>query len=295
MDTVEPCEGVEPVIEDGEIRSAGDTVLGADDKAGVAVIIEVVRRLADSDGPRPPVRVVLTVAEEKGLMGAKALDPADLSGDLALVLDADGDPGGIVVAAPTHYTFAATFHGRAAHAGVEPERGRSAVVMAARAGATMPSGRLDDETTANVGTIQGGSATNVVAQTAIVTGECRSRDAERVEEVRERMQRAMEEAAETLEGRVEVAWTKEYEAFHFDEDDPLLELVEDACRDVGLEPREIKTGGGSDGNILYAKGIPTLVLASGMRSVHGVDEWMRLDDLFTLARLAEAVVRRSVT
>ncbi len=293
MDTVEPCEGVEPVVVDGEIHSAGDTVLGADDKAGVAAIVEVVRRLAESNEPRSPVRVVLTVAEEKGLVGAKALDPADLEADVALVLDADGDPGGIVVASPTHYTFSATFHGRASHAGVEPEKGRSAVVMAARAGATMPSGRLDDESTANVGTIEGGTATNVVAQTAIVTGECRSLDTERVEGVRDRMQRAMEDAAAGLEGRVDVVWTKEYEAFHFADDDPMLELVEGACRDIGVEPRRVKTGGGSDGNILHAKGVPTLVLSSGMRSVHGVDEWMRIEDLFALTRLAGAVVRRS--
>jgi tripeptide aminopeptidase len=166
--------------------------------------------------------------------------------------------------------------------------------MAARAAATMPCGRVDDESTANVGTIQGGTATNVVAQTAVVTGECRSLDPERVEEIRQRMQRAMEDAAEALEGRVEVVWTEEYQAFHFADDDPVVGLVEAACRDIGIEPRRIKTMGGSDGNILHAKGVPTLVLASGMRSVHGVDEWMRVEDLSTLARLTEAVVRRSV-
>ncbi len=134
MDCVEPCRGVEPVVEDGVVRSAGETVLGGDDKVGIAAIIEAARRLLAEDGPLPDLRVVLTVSEETGLTGAKALEPGSAEGDLCLVLDAAGAPGGIVVAAPTHYTFRAIFKGRASHAGVEPEKGVSAIAMAAQGG-----------------------------------------------------------------------------------------------------------------------------------------------------------------
>jgi len=293
LDTVEPCEGVVSIVEDGIIRSSGDTILGADDKAGVAAIIETVERLAESDDPHPSFRVVLTVAEEKGLIGAKALDPADLEGDGCLVLDADGTPGGVVVGSPTHYTFSATFHGRAAHAGVEPEKGFSALVMVARAVDRMALGRLDEETTANVGTIEGGAATNVVAPMAVVTGECRSRSTDRVEEVRSAMDSAMRQAADDLGGRVEIFWTKEYEAVHFDEDDPLLALVESSMVDAGVEPYRFMTGGGSDGNVICAKGIPALVLSIGMQEVHGVEEHISVADLQSLARVLESVIRRA--
>ncbi|MDY0088344.1 MAG: M20/M25/M40 family metallo-hydrolase, partial [Coriobacteriia bacterium] len=161
LDCVEPCRGVEPVVRDGVVFSAGETVLGADDKAGIAAIFEALERVLADEAPRGDIRVVLTVGEERGLRGAKALDPASAAADLCLVLDADGEPGGIVTAAPTHYTFVAEFTGTAAHAGVEPEAGRSALVMAAAAIDAMVLGRLDEHTTANVGTISGGTATNV--------------------------------------------------------------------------------------------------------------------------------------
>ena len=176
LDCVEPCRGVEARIVDGIVVSAGDTVLGSDDKAGPAAAIETARRLAERGGPRPALKMLFTVQEEVGLVGAKALDPADVGCDLCLVLDADGAPGGIVIAAPTHYTFFAEFTGRASHAGVAPEKGVSAIRMAADAISHMRLGRLVAETTANVGSIKGGGATNVIAARCEMTGECRSLD-----------------------------------------------------------------------------------------------------------------------
>jgi len=293
MDCVEPCVGVEPVIRDGVVYSAGDTILGGDDKSGIAVIIETVRRIVESGVPHPEVRVLLTVSEENGLVGAKALGSDECIADLCLVLDAAGDVGGIVTAAPTHYTFRALFTGRAAHAGVEPERGASAVVMAARAIASMEIGRLDAETTANIGTVYGGSATNVVAPTCEVTGECRSLDRGRADAVKHAMDEAMRSAAENLDGQVDVVWKLEYEGFCFDEDAAEIALVKAACEDVGVTPRLFKTGGGSDGNILSAKGMPTLVLSSGMTDVHSVDESIELRQIGVLSNLLEAIVRRA--
>lgn len=289
MDCVEPCRGVEPVVVDGVISSAGETVLGADDKAGIAAIFEAVERLDESAGRVPGLKIILTVCEELGLHGAKALDPADVSGDLCLVLDADGEPGGIVVGAPTHYTFVASFIGTAAHAGVAPERGRSALVMASRAIAAMQLGRLDENTTANIGTVEGGVATNVVAASARVTGECRSLSADRADEVRVFMDQAMREAARAGGGRVEISWTKEYEGFLRDHADELVVLVSDACRSVGLAPRTFTTGGGSDGNVFSSDGVPTLVLSCGMSNVHSTDETVRLGDIDAIASLLVAV------
>jgi tripeptide aminopeptidase len=292
MDCVQPCEGVEPVVADGVVSSAGDTVLGGDDKGGIAVALEGVRRIVESDLGFGPIDVIFTVSEETGLTGAKALDPGSVDGDLCLVFDAEGEPGGIVVGAPTHYTFKAIFRGQAAHAGVAPEQGRSAIVMAADAVGSMRHGRLDEITTANIGTVEGGVATNVVAAEAKLTGECRSLDRERVEAVREEMDSSMKAAAERAEGSVDLEWTVEYEGFRFDGEDPMLDLVEAAMADVGLTPRRFETGGGSDGNILYANGVPTLVLSSGLRDVHSVDESVRVADLENLAQLVCAVAGR---
>jgi tripeptide aminopeptidase len=293
MDCVEPCTGVEPVVsDDGVVTSAGETVLGADDKAGIAAILEALRRMTEEDRPHPAVLIILTVAEENGLLGAKALDPGVVNGDVCLVLDADGAPGGIVVGAPTHYTFVATFIGAASHAGVAPEEGRSAIAMASRAICAMPLGRLDAQTTANIGTISGGSATNVVPPTTTVTGECRSLNRDRVEQVHSAMDQVMREAARSGGGSVDIAWTREYDGFVTPEDSPVLALVMAACGDIDLEPSAFTTGGGSDGNVFAACGVPTVVLSCGMRAVHSTAERIAVSDLHALTDLLVAVAAR---
>ncbi len=292
MDCVMPCHGVEPYVEGGIVRSAGDTVLGADDKAGLAAAIECARRLAEDGGEHPTIRFVFSVSEEIGLVGAKALDPEAVAADICLVLDAHGAPGGIVVASPTHYTFRATFTGKASHAGVEPESGISALRIAAQAVTDMPNGRLDAETTANVGTIEGGVATNVVCAEVVITGECRSIDPKRVEGVREEMDRCMRGVSKAGGGEVEITWTREYVGFRAAGDDPSVQLVMTACRDVGLEPHTYATGGGSDANIIAELGVPTLALGCGMTDVHSTDESIAVADLEVLTAMLLAVSRR---
>lgn len=292
MDCVEPCRGIEPVVADGLVRSAGETILSADDKAGIATILEAAHRLVEAGVQRPNIRVVITTCEEIGLGGAKALDPADVAGDACLVLDADGEPGGIIIAAPTHYTFTAQFVGVASHAGVAPEAGVSALVMASRAVCAMELGRLDEATTANIGSICGGTATNVIPASATMTGECRSLDPARAEEVRDLMDTAMRQAAHTAGGTVEIAWTREYLGFSSAPDSPLVLEATAACEDAGLTPVLKKTGGGSDGNIFAQHGVPTLVLSCGMRSVHGTQECIAVDDLHALTDLVYAFAVR---
>jgi tripeptide aminopeptidase len=293
MDTVEPGRGIVPVVENGTVTSRGETILGADAKAGLAAIIECVRVLGEADVPHPAVRVLVTVGEEMGLQGAKALSEADCAGDMCLVLDADGAPGGIVTAAPTHFTFKASFAGRSAHAGVEPEKGASAVEAACRAVAAMRLGRLDDDTTANIGAIKGGGATNVVAASCELTGECRSLDADAAETVRTEMDAALRAAADQAGATVRVSWTKEYWGFRFPADDPLVAIVEEACVAAGVTPFRFRTGGGSDANVLASKGLPSLVLSSGMRDVHSTKESLRVADLEALVRILLAVVEKA--
>jgi tripeptide aminopeptidase len=292
MDCVEPCDGVRPVVCDGIIASSGTTILGADDKAGLAAAIECVRRLSEGDTPYPTVRCVFTVQEEVGLLGAKNLDPAAAEGDLCLVLDAEGGVGAIVTGAPTHYTFTAEFTGTASHAGVRPEAGISAIRMAAVATERLPIGRIDEQTTANVGTVHGGTATNVIAARCTLTGECRSLDRATVESLRASMDETMRACAAEAGGTVDITWTLEYEGFRFSNDDPAIAIVARACDELGIVASHYETGGGSDANIFAAHGSPVVALACGMRGVHGVDEELAVSDLEGLAALCTAVASR---
>jgi tripeptide aminopeptidase len=223
------------------------------------------------------------------------MDAADCTGDLCLVLDAAGEVGGIVMGAPTHYTFSATFSGIAAHAGVEPEKGRSAVLMAARAVSSMQLGRLDDKTTANVGEICGGGATNVVPATCSLTGECRSLDSARVEQVRAAMDAALKAAASEGGGSVTVEWTRQYDGYLFDDDDPAIAVVEAGIRAAGFEPKLFVTGGGSDANMLASKGLPSIAISCGMTSVHGTGETIAVSDMEGLVRVLLATIERAVS
>lgn len=295
MDCVMPCLGVEPVIEDGVVRAAGETVLGGDDKAGLASVIEAVRRLAEDGGAYPTIRVWLSVCEEIGLVGAKAMRSEDVEADLCLVLDADGKPGAVVIAAPTHLTFRAVFRGRPSHAGVAPEKGISAIEMAALAISRMALGRLDVETTANIGTVEGGTATNVVAGECAVTGECRSLDARKVQEVRADMDAAMRGAAAEAGGVVDIAWKTEYEGYRVAEGDSCVTLLESACADSELPFSTYATGGGSDANIIAGLGTRVLALACGMTGVHSTAETLAVEDLEAITRLLVAAARRKAS
>jgi len=294
LDTVMPGRGIRPVVADGVVRSSGDTILASDDKAGVAAIIEALRRVRESGAVTALARVILTTGEEMGLQGAKAISPNDCAGDVCLVLDAHGAVGGIVGAAPTQYTFRAEFTGVPAHAGVEPEKGRSALIMAAKAVCAMRLGRLDAATTANVGEIRGGTATNVITASCVMRGECRSLDPQAAESVRLEMDAAMHAAALEGGGTVQVEWNLEYEGFRFPPDDPSVELVAGAVRSIGMTPSVFETGGGSDANVLTAKGLPSIVLSCGMTDVHGTGESIEVADLVSLVDLLVTVLARAV-
>lgn len=279
MDTVAPTDAIEPVLEDGVFRNSRRTILGADDKAAIAAMVHATELLRESGRPFPTYELFFTVSEETGLVGAKHLGPNALSSPLAAVFDSSGPVGGITVKAPSQQGLTATFHGRAAHAGVEPERGRSAIQAAAKAIAAMQLGRIDDETSANVGVIVGGVASNIVPDHCELRGECRSHDDEKLARVAASMVDALQEGAAEVGVDVDVSLVHEYRAFALTGRAPVVRLSKAAISAAGLEPRVKTAGGGSDANILNARGLPTVNLDAGMMQVHSPDEYVTLEDL----------------
>ena len=287
LDTVMPTDRIEPFLDDdGIFRNSQHTILGADDKAAVAALVHATELLKGSDRSFPSYELLFTVSEEIGLVGSKHFDQNALTSPFAAVFDSAGPVGGITVKAPSHETFRATFRGRAAHAGVEPERGRSAIQAAAKAIAAMQLGRLDDETSANIGVIHGGVGTNIVPDLCEIEGECRSHDEEKLARVAADMVDAMQTGAAQAGVDVDIALVHEYRAFALSSRSPVVRLSKAAVADLGLEPHIQASGGGSDANILNARGLPTVNLSAGMTQVHSPEEHVSLDDLERLCDLA---------
>jgi tripeptide aminopeptidase len=273
LDTVEPLAPVDPVVVDGGWENANDGILGADNKAAVAVMLEVARR-AVIEGSPIGIELLFTVSEENALAGAKAFDVGTLRSDYGYVFDHATPIGEVVVASPTYFRLQADFHGRAAHAGIRPEDGRSAILAAAHAVQAMPHGRLDDRTTANVGHIQAGvaSATNVVPDRCTLLAETRSLEDDRVEEVVARMIDALQDGAAAAECDVDLTVERLFSGFKVKPASPALRAAESALRNCGYEPTRITTGGGSDANAFAADGFECVNLANGTERNHQPDE-----------------------
>ena len=291
LDTAVPTDDIDPFLDaEGVFRNRCRTVLGADDKAAVAALVHATELLVTSEAEFPTYELLFTVSEEIGLVGAKHLEERVLSSPFAAVFDSSGPVGGITVKAPSHETFKATFRGRAAHAGVEPERGRSAIQAAAKAIAAMQLGRIDAETSANIGMISGGVGTNIVPDLCEIQGECRSHDDEKLAGVAAAMVDAMQMGAAQTGVDVEIALVHEYRAFELTGRSPVVRLSKAALAELGLEPRLLTGGGGSDANILNARGLPTVNLTAGMTQVHSPEEHVSLDDLERLCALVLRLV-----
>lgn len=291
MDTVEPAKGVEPAIADGVIRSSGNTILGGDDKAGIAAMLELISVLAGKSVPHGPVHLVFTIAEEVGLEGAKNLDLSDKHIDFAYVLDSNGKVGNIVVSAPYQDSFIAEFKGRAAHAGLAPEDGINAITAAAKAIGYMKLGRIDEETTANVGVIEGGRAANIVAESAKVIAEARSIDVKKLEKQSEEMIACFERGAKETGAKVSIKRYRPYEGYSLTESDEVVKRVIGALNRLGISYNLIKSGGGSDTNIFNAMGINAVNLGIGVEFVHTTDEYIPIAELRNLAMLLVELVK----
>lgn len=293
MDSVQPCIGIKPVIDaDGQtIRSDGSTILGADDRAGVAAILEAMQVIVEQSLPHPPLEVVLTVQEETGLTGSKGLDYALVTATSALVLDHTGKARSIVVGAPFQDGIKVKVHGKMAHAGVEPEKGMSAIRIAAEAIAAMPLGRIDSETTANIGIIKGGVATNIVAGLVEIDAEARSRDEAKLNAQVAAMRGAFEEAAQRLGGQVEFTAFRKYPGFKA-VDSKLLRKLQTILQGMGQTPVLEETGGGSDTNIFRSRGIDALAFGMGAYGAHTLQEHLNVPEM---VEATELIVRALTT
>lgn len=292
MDCVDPCLGVEPVMTDGIVRSAGNTVLGGDDKAGVSVILEALSHLEEDKIPHPELYLIFTVCEEAGMFGAKHLDLSKIKAKEVVVLDSSGDVGTIIVRAPSKAGISITFHGRSAHAGIEPEKGVSAIQMAANAVNRMKLLRIDEETVANLGRIEGGGQTNIVPDSVTLTGEARSQgDAKLMAQV-EHMRQCCVEACRDLGGNFDFSHEISYPAMDVPAESMLLHRALHACNDLNLTAAVKGTGGGSDANIFAGKGLSCINLGIGMSRVHTTDEFIRVEDMVKAAQLTAALMQR---
>jgi tripeptide aminopeptidase len=290
MDTVGKDTGIQPEIRDGVIYSDGTTILGGDDKSGIAVILESIRSVREESLPCPPLEVVITVGEEVTLRGAKLLDKSRLLARRGYVLDAGGPIGTIVTSAPSQDSLQITVHGRKAHAGSEPEKGVNAIRVAGEAIAAMPLGRIDEETTANIGTIEGGVARNIVPDEVRMQGEARSRDNLKLAAQTAAMASAFHEAAERHGARVEFKFSRSYSTYKWTEETPIVAHAMVAARRLGLTPILEASGGGSDANIYADAGIPCAVLSTGMEDVHTAQEHIAVADMVDSARLLQEIL-----
>jgi tripeptide aminopeptidase len=273
VDTVEPVAAVEPVVVDGYWENANAGILGADNKAAIAVMLEVARR-ASIEGSPVGIELLFTVSEENALAGAKAFDVSQLRSAFGYVFDHATPIGEVIVASPTYFRVGAEFRGAAAHAGMRPEAGRAAILAAAHSIALMPHGRLDDETTANVGYIHSGvpAATNVVPAHCSLLAETRSVDPDRVEEVVARMVDALHDGAAHAECDVDVTVEKLFTGYRLKPSEPAIVAAEAALAACGYEPTRIVTGGGADANAFVADGFTCVNLANGTERPHQPDE-----------------------
>lgn len=295
MDTVVPGQNVKPSIENGYIVTDGTTILGADDKAGIAAMIEAILVLKEQQIPHGPIQFVITVGEESGLVGAKALDRSKLKAAFGYALDSDGPVGDIIVAAPTQAKVRATVYGKTAHAGVAPEKGISAITVAAKAISKMPLGRIDDETTANIGRFEGGSQTNIVCDRVDILAEARSLVTEKMEAQVKKMKHAFEQTAKDMGTTAEVKVDIMYPGYKLDDGDLVVEVAKRALTNIGREPRLLKSGGGSDANIISGFGIPTVNLAIGYEEIHTTNEKMPIVELVKAAEAIVSIAKEAVS
>ncbi len=289
-DTVEPGRGIKPRLENGHVRSGGPTILGADNKSAIAATLEVIRWLQSARPAHGDVELLFTWGEERGHRGAKAFDTSRLRSRIGFVPDGGAPLGTIITAAPYYDSIRAAFIGRAAHAGISPEKGISAIVMASKAILRMKLGRIDEETTANLGMISGGSGRNTVPERVEVEGEARSLILEKLKEQVRNMRSAMEDAAREAGGKVELENRREYDGFSIDREAAPIQIARAASKDVGFTPSITSTNGGSDGNEFNAKGIQTIVLGMGGQGYHSTQESITVEELVKLAEWIGAIV-----
>jgi tripeptide aminopeptidase len=299
MDTVVPGEGVKPIVEGDIIRTDETTVLGGDDKSGCAVIIETIRCLQEQNIPHTPIEAVFSICEEVGLLGAKHVDVLKLKSKYGIVFDSD-DPGFLFTKGPSANHMEYIIHGLESHAGVAPEEGISAIRIAAEAIAGMNLGRIDDETTANIGQIEGGMATNIIPNKVVLKGEARSHSEDKLNAQTEHMEKCLQDAAakyevtvagKTTKASVEAHVVREYSSMDVSDSSHVVQLVLQAASRMGLDVKTMASGGGCDANIFNRRGIECANLGTGMRAIHTVKEWLDVKDMYAAAEMTVEILK----
>ncbi|RKQ15930.1 M20/M25/M40 family metallo-hydrolase [Ureibacillus endophyticus] len=294
MDTVVPGVGIKPEIrEDGYIYSDGTTILGADDKAGMAALFEMARRLKEQNIEHGTIQFVITAGEESGLAGAKELNPEHIIAKYGFAVDSDGKVGGIVTAAPYQAKIETKIFGKTAHAGVAPEKGISAITLASKAIAKMSLGRIDEDTTANIGRFEGGKATNIVCDEVYILAEARSIVKEKLDQQIAHMKETFEQVSKDLGGSAQVSVKLMYPGFSVTKEDKVVQVAMQAVQNIGREVMLGQSGGGSDANVISGFGIPTVNLSVGYEEIHTTNERMPIEELEKLADLLVEIVKCS--
>jgi len=290
FDTVPPTAAIEPIVDDDTVRNANPTILGSDNKAAIAAMLEATRRVLAENRPHAGLELVFTPKEEVGLLGAFAFDHTRLTAKAGYVYDQAAPIGDVILGAPSAHQLEITFRGRAAHAGMYPEEGRSAVVAAARAIAEMRLGRIDEETTANIGEIRGGSAANVVPEWCTLIGEARSHDERKLADLVQELQDAVTFAAGVAECEVETKVRRSYRAYRFKRDDTAVRIASEALERCGYPPTYSLSGGAADANVFNERGLQCVNLANGMAEIHTPDEHIAVGDLEAMVDVTLALL-----
>ena len=298
LDTVEPGTGIKVVRKNDIFTSLGNTILGSDDKSGIAALVEALRIVRENDLPHVPMEYVFTTCEEIGLLGAKALDPANIRAKMGYSLDSSGF-GRVITGAPASNRLHITVKGVAAHAGLHPEWGINAITLAGQALSEAPFGRIDEESTVNFGTIQGGAASNIVPEEVSIEGEVRSHSTEKLDRLTREVEAAFQKTVSEWQdpsgearGKPELIFRMEpdFPAMTLSREDQVIEEVDRAAKSIGMTLDYKIAGGGSDANIFNGYGLQTAIIATGMTHVHSTDEQVSLQDMADLTRLIIALI-----
>lgn len=290
MDTVEPTDRLNVVMDGDEIRTDGSTILGADDKGGLTAVLEGLRSIIEDGKPHADIQIIFNVSEEIGLLGSRSMDYSAIHADYGFVFDTQRPVCCITWSAPSHVNLLIEITGVAAHAGMAPEKGVSAIIAASNAISKMKLGRIDPETTANVGVIEGGKARNIVPDRVSIKAEARSRDESKLAAQVEHMKSVFEDEAAKIGAKAEVTTQQEYWTYRWTENDEIVKLAASAVRRVGLEPSFIEGGGGSDANVFNKAGIPALVIGVGYDGAHSSSEHVTVSDLAKCAEFVAALI-----
>lgn len=292
LDTVEPGRGIKPIIEHDIIKSDGSTILGGDPKAGVSIILEILTSLHEDKTSHVPIEVVFTLGEEAGLQGAVNLSYEKIRAKRGITFDGEKAPHCIDVSAPGYNRIDATITGRSAHSGVEPEKGISAIKIAADIITQLPLGRIDKETTSNIGMISGGNARNSIPERIVLTGEIRSRNIEKLENISSTFEKTFNTVMANYPGaKLELTLKREFDPYSFSGDHKLINLIKSIFKQLSVEPILQDSGGGTDVNIFHTHGIEGVVLGMGVYQMHTTREYAEISQMVEAAAFGESLLK----